>query len=114
MDKPSQTELMDAACCLWEEVLSWTKGRNHNCTIYREDYGWANLRGDIIKLAGPCHEAWCNAHRNGHGYDNGFDWEFCPWFLANCVHWDHRYGPNLKPDWRDLATKLGENWNGNV
>ena len=74
---------------------------------YREGTGTANVRLHMIDFAEPCHEAWVLAHRDGDGFDAPFDWEFVPWFLAECLDWSE-HGPGLKSDWRELATKLGE------
>ena len=114
---PSQTDLMEAALCLWEDVLSnyriivesklipMTKEANFFC--WWQGTGAANVRLHMIDFAEPCHEAWVLAHRDGDGFDAPFDWEFVPWFVHNCIDWTET-GPELKSDWRELATKLGE------
>ena len=119
--KPSQTDLMEAAMCLWEAVLSNfhvivsrddserkdDSARDQNIVYWWEGVGTACVRLHMIDFAEPCHEAWVLAHRDGEGFDDPFDWEFVPWFVHNCIDWTEG-GPELKSDWRELATKLGE------
>ena len=119
--KPSQIDLMEAAMCLWEEVLSNyhvivsrddserkdDSAKDQNLTYWWQGVGTACVRLHMIDFAEPCWAAWDLAHRDGDGFDAPFDWEFVPWFVHNCIDWTEG-GPELKSDWCELATALGE------
>lgn len=96
----------EAAMCLWEEVLAaLSSGKGLDWAFARQlTEGTVVLRSHILDLAKPCHEAWTIAHQEGKGFDEPFDWEFVPWFLRNAVDEDG----DLKPDWKDLAMKMGD------
>ena len=104
----SEAEMMEAGACLWEAMMDWkTAGLSDDITHWWEANGAGAVRMTIIGFAEECHEAWVLAHRDVDAYDYGFDWEFVPWFLAECLDWSE-HGPGLKSDWRELATQLGE------
>lgn len=76
--------IIDAAVCLWEACLD--AGYSHY-QRYREANGAAEARDRVIGFARLCHESWLFAHTE-LGFDDAFDWEWCPAFLINCVDED--------------------------
>lgn len=100
----TEAGLLDSAMSLWEAITTapdgsylWTKFE-----AVREVNGTCSIREDIAKLARAAHYGWLIAHMDGHGYDEAFDWEFCPWFLLECCDWRADVGSViLRPDWID-------------
>lgn len=98
--------LLEAAQCLWEAYLD-REGQMPSLDAYRERFGTVELRFALRDEAilGACSLGITTA-RN-HGYHDCYDWEFCPWFLANCV----RVGGakiTLRPDWEARCKALGK------
>lgn len=77
-------EIIDAAVCLWEACLD--DGFSHY-QRYRENYGAAETRDRVVSFARQCHESWYFAHIE-LGFDDPFDWEWCPRFMTLCVDED--------------------------
>lgn len=116
---PMSEELkLEAAMVLWEEIdaccqsyqQAQTTGNQlseHRKALgqYRDGVGTAQLRHDIMPLIEPLHIAWHLAYHQGH-LAEGFDWEFTPWFVAECVSCD-KFGPSLNPDWQSRARDHG-------
>lgn len=100
------------AMILWEGVIDWMAcGRAlPEAYAYRENYGTAELRTDVLALVPRVRRAWEHV-RIGSGapkeFDESFDWEFVPWFIASCVDWDPSTGPGMKPDWWQAVEELG-------
>ncbi len=106
MTTVTSIDLIDAAMCLWEDVLdslgmpARELHRHHDAVINaRRSRGTAALRWLVAALAEPCHRAWEHAQR-AHGYEDCFDWEWCPWFLRHCVNWET---VTVRPDWQDIV-----------
>jgi len=96
------------AACLWEAVLEadptgdadgWKGAMRREA----QTVGIAALRSATVALAQAGEIGWREAQRTG--FDSPFDWEFCPWFIAACVDWEH--GPTLVPDWLDRCRDMG-------
>lgn len=103
---------MEAAMCLWEAVdeIENYPGSNEQrreiagkISTNRASEGTGALRHKLAPLAITAEEAYIIA--GAHGYDDFFDWEFCPWFVLNCIEWDG-YGPSLKGNWEFLTIEL--------
>ena len=94
----------EAAMCLWEDVIRRIKEEPETSPLQvaRMDGGTANLRLEVLQLAEPCAQAWAVAE--ALGYQEAFDWEFCPWFLDACVGMEG--GPTLRPNWQDLVSAM--------
>jgi hypothetical protein len=95
-------DVLDAAMCLWEAVLEtnmWASiGDGGPLTAERRDF--------CARIAERCHLGWVIAHADGDGYDDAFDWEFCPWFLTVCTK-NTSSELLLCDDWRDQCAMLG-------
>jgi hypothetical protein len=101
-DEPSASDITDAAMCLWEAVLEydlWASTQMHT----REK------REFCAKIARECHLGWMIAHADGDGFDDGFDWEFVPWFLRQCVA-QGDMGVCLRTDWRETCAALRDQY----
>lgn len=102
----------NAAMCIMEEIadptLSTTPWKD-----YREQVGVCQLRDDILqKLALECDNAWDRAYRRAEEKERnattraeaqsvefplGFDYEFVPVWLRECVDWsDDMNGPVVR------------------
>lgn len=104
----SEELLTDSAMSLWEAVCTAqpaSRLANHADPV-RSINGTAYLRDRVGAIARACHIGWIAAHKGGNGYDDAFDWEFCPWFLRECCSWDDN-ALSLKPDWLDTCLALG-------
>ena len=87
------------AACLWEAALDVNRVYGAQGSPAREtapdwaramlerwEYGGAcEMRSDICKFAGAVERAFTVAQESGFG--SPFDWEFCPWFISNCLDW---------------------------
>lgn len=76
-------DLVEAAACLWEAVLD-RKNSNEMAqpdldAAFRE-HGWSSIRNAVCGWARWVHLDWERAVAE-HGYDDPFDWEFCPKWL---------------------------------
>lgn len=116
MTTVKSADLVDAAMCLWEDVIERLakperEAKRHDLAVqeakaYR---GMARMRKDIAALAEPCHLAWEYAQR-AHAYEDSFDWEWCPWFLRHCVNWET---VRLRTNWQDIVDEAYSGF-GNV
>lgn len=77
-------DIIDAALCLWEACLDHEPDHYNR---FREDNGAAETRDKMQVFAKPCHDAWEHAH-TVLGFDDPFDWEWCPLWLQVCVDED--------------------------
>tara|TARA_R110002072_G_scaffold151470_1_gene300769 strand:- start:6333 stop:6884 length:552 start_codon:yes stop_codon:yes gene_type:complete len=104
---PTQDHLMDAAMSVWEAfVVSESDQEFPGLEVIREQHGMATAREFVANLALTVHVGWLIAHQNGRGFDDAFDWQFCPWFLRNCI--DPVLG-TLRPDWAHRCYLMEEN-----
>ncbi len=80
----------EAAMCLWEAFLEAEAVYSpHNRTAHayphlhamRQSHGTVTVRLDIRDEAEQCHRDWEKAVAE-EGYDDCFDWEWCPEWLA--------------------------------
>ena len=74
-------EIIDAAVCLWEACLD---NNFQHYARFREDNGAAETRDRVVSFAKQCHDAWVIANEK-LGFQDPFDWEWCPRFLRLCV-----------------------------
>ena len=79
----SPDDLALTAMCLWEEYLTNRNDPEFHAAL--EVVGTAQLREDVLALAEPCHDAWERAQ--AEGYDDCFDWRWCPDWLTHNVSW---------------------------
>ncbi|MEM7303390.1 MAG: hypothetical protein AAF468_20105 [Pseudomonadota bacterium] len=92
--KPSHIDAM----ALWEAVLD----QHERFKDEIENHGTCAMRDSTEAILGSCVSAWQHFHvDNGGTFDAPFDWEWCPWFLANCVD----DGLTIKRDWFKIAKK---------
>lgn len=64
---------LEVAMCLWGAELA--RGKD-----FPEGAGDRRLK--VANLTYLCESTWL--HAKAHGYDDCFDWEFCPWFVDQC------------------------------
>jgi hypothetical protein len=98
----SDSDLMDAAMCLWEAVLE----HEDIWQASRDALGIDEVRRFAAHIARTCLNGWGIAHADGDGFDDPFDWEFCPWFVRNCVADDDRGGLSIDTLWRRKCEAL--------
>jgi len=104
------------AMCLWEAVLEYCAddyGNNSlssslnyevhkSVSVVRINIGAARLRDTVLGFAKPCHDEWEVAV--AAGYDDSFDWEWCPAWLDARVDWTWSPGPAMRvPTLEQLA-----------
>lgn len=95
----TDTLKMEAAMVLWEEFDRISQIMAHTAKFYREGVGSVAARHDLMALVEPLHLGWqvCDDE-----VMCPFDWEFTPWFLANCVTFEGYY-ITLKLDYLELC-----------
>ncbi|MGE8143026.1 hypothetical protein ACQKOE_13710 [Novosphingobium sp. NPDC080210] len=82
------THLFTAAC-LWEAALDALNvarpvakgGFEDRLRQYQGNYGTAQLRDDVARLAVACDDAWDALDPDEQDDAGSFDWEFCPSWL---------------------------------
>lgn len=108
------------AACLWEAALDVNRVHGAQGSPAREAApGWARamlerwdnrgaceMRSDICGFAGAVEQAFAVAQESGFG--SPFDWEFCPWFISNCLDWSGESGPSLALDYLNRARAIGK------
>lgn len=85
MYEPTQSHLMEAAMCLWEEVVQQRSEEPYQRVL--ENIGTVALRHEVIALADPCCREWdalSEAEKQNH---IPYDWGWCPHFLQERVTW---------------------------
>lgn len=110
--------LLEAGMVLWEEIDNLSREYDESQTNgaevtpfvqalgeYRENLGTAQLRSDTMAFVEPLHIAWHIGYRLGN-LAEAFDWDFTPWFVANCMTASPD-GLSLKPDWKERARTHG-------
>lgn len=70
----------ETVACLWEAFLN-----NHSDNAERNG-GYAECRQTVISFHEKC-DHW-HAYALTLGFDMPFDWEWCPFFLAQCINAD--------------------------
>lgn len=105
----SDYDRTDAALCLWEAVID-LKGRgagkdDQPIDIAFEAIGWASMRSTVAGWAAMVHDDWQQAVTL-NDYDDPFDWEFCPDWIAANVTFDTS-GATVKTP-RTLPTGSGD------
>src|SRR5687768_4885218 len=84
MYEPSQSHLMEAAMCLWEEVVQNRSEEPYNSVL--ENVGAVELRHAVMALADPCCREWNDLSEEEQMKRVPYDWGWCPYFLvARCV-----------------------------
>lgn len=102
MVEVNQELLIEAAQCLWEAYL---ENAPNFLNQYRERFGTVELRYALrnVDILKACHEGIEVAR--SQGFDDCYDWSFCPWFLANCLEIDGMT-VRLVEDWRSRCAAL--------
>lgn len=95
--------LLEIAQCLWENASDFANGPLY---AFRAQCGTGELRSFLRKLEVllACEEGWNIAKREA-GFDDSFDWEFCPWFLRECLEFT-RETAKLCEDWRERCAHM--------
>ena len=94
---------MEAAMVIWEAALEQDGCPDGDLAALRDAVGAVQSRHLMMDLVTPLHIGW-HVHERAAGADTlcPFDWEFTPWFLADCVEIDPELGAvSLRPDWLD-------------
>lgn len=86
--------LVEAALCLWEEMVCHRD--DPLWKAYWDQQGTNHVRHDIIALAEPCDKEWNAMSEDEKEKWIPYDWEWCPHFLRNRVEWNQRTGPHYK------------------
>lgn len=73
-------DIAEAAVCLWEQIIHPTYGTFPLAISACNEEGWSAVRATILGWAGACDLVYREAINLG--YDDSFDWEFCPLFLS--------------------------------
>lgn len=87
--------VLEDVMCLWEAVL---ENRDDLDRTSWEEMGTACIRNNISELAPQVHMAWELAKQLG--FDDAFDWEFCPWFVRECIDWET---VTIRPNWIEIV-----------
>ena len=109
-------DMMFGSMCLWEVIIdakysAWDRTARKikaEASPFEKavdawgDVGSLEQRSTVCSWVRTCEEAWLIA-RDVYDYDDCYDFEFCPWFIQNCV--DH-YTWTVKPDWILQVRKL--------
>ena len=95
----TDTLRMEAAMVLWEEFDRISQITASPAKFFRESVGTNEARHDIMELVEPLHLGWGVCDQDAMC---AFDWEFTPWFMANCVTFEGHYIA-LKPDYLELC-----------
>jgi len=88
---------LETAACLWEDVLNSL--RNPECSNHaaieaaRERLGTAHLRITVIGWTDAADQDWATVKEEN--WDNPFDWEWIPAWIANNVDWTS-HEPSLR------------------
>lgn len=72
--------LMESAACLWEEFLERPEYKDANKHVSE---GMAGHRSWCVNLTAEAELTWRLAR--ALGFDDSFDWEFCPAFLSRII-----------------------------
>lgn len=97
---------LEAAQCLWEAAIDEGLYELATAPLFelREQVGAVELRFRLrnSELLDACSEGW---HLAGgpDEFIGAYDWDYVPWFLAECVDKDAR----LRPDWKSRCKKFG-------
>jgi hypothetical protein len=91
---------LNTAMCLWEAVLEFSLWSENHYLGRREK------RTFIANILLEADAGWRLAHQDGKGFDDAFDWDFCPWFLKTCI-FESGHQLSLQTDWKDRCTRLG-------
>ena len=106
LDQGSFTYLqVEASLCLWEHYLEHIDARYPDIDALRERIGTVELRQQFMTVAilNACSDGIALARENG--FEDPFDWEFCPLFLSLCVTVEgHRL--TLRPGWRGMCKHI--------
>jgi len=104
--------IAENAACLWEAILDadpteTTQGDGfpHVMRFLAQNEGMAQLRTDVVRFAVDAEFGFSAAQEAG--FPDPFDWEFCPWFVANCLQWCESSGVSLRPDYLELCKAHG-------
>ena len=93
--------------CLWEAALEARTYHGPNTpnldplNTYWGDVGTSQLRSDVARFLPALEMGWLVHSKDEEATLIPYDWEFCPYFLHNCLEWDPNRGAALKPDWLD-------------
>jgi len=82
-DIPDAGDLMDAAMCLLEAFWELPDSDPRR-SDFLPNNGIAVVRDQMASAASFCHQTWMLLSKDD-GYDDCFDWDFCPQFLDRCM-----------------------------
>ena len=91
--EPTQSHLLEAAMCLWEEVVQERNEQPFQRVM--ENVGTVELRHSIMALADPCCREWEALSEGERVKFIPYDWEWCPHFLRERCNWTPT-GPEYK------------------
>jgi hypothetical protein len=112
-DAPGFSCLVEAAQNLWEAYIDGylgdreTRPDNYEAfDQYHRHFGTVDLRNELRNeniLAAVC--LGIEIARADDKFTGCYDWEFCPWFLENCIQVGTQ-SVTLKHDWLDRCESL--------
>lgn len=96
--------LLEIAQCLWESAVECTSGPLY--AYLSQEGGTDELRSFLRerKILLACEEGWEIAKREA-GFEDSFGWEFCPWFLRECLELNDA-PVALRSDWRERCAAM--------
>jgi hypothetical protein len=106
--KPYARGPLETAACLWEAVLELCSGETspgglkEAVQASREMLGTSELRSTVIGWAEAVDAAWREADTDGGKfpdggqYENAFDWEFVPNWIAENIDWSDPERPHIE------------------
>lgn len=101
----SEQEMAEVALALWECLLESPDDYPEIARL-RTVVGTAEIRSMFANpvILAACNKGWRAAQDNG--FDEPFDWEFCPLFLRDCVGVSDGYLV-LRDDWESRCCEIG-------
>lgn len=78
-------DILEAAQCLWEAIISAPSGRFPDFEKYGSLHGAVGLRYALRdeKILAACSIGIHLAREAG--FEWAYDWDFCPWFITHCL-----------------------------
>jgi hypothetical protein len=95
----TEMELREASLCLWE-AYNDSPAAYPTITQLREKVGASEVRTMFMEndLLLACHMGYMKLR--DQGFDDPFDWAFCPEFLTHCTE-VVAYNLTIKSDWEE-------------
>jgi hypothetical protein len=114
LEDPTRGVAYDAMC-VWEWAMEAHAQNVQPFAFLLESQGYGTVREAMLDAIPYVREAWNRA--TAAGYEESFDYEFVPWFMANCVTFSEPewvYDLNRLPPGFETATLLGDTEDGFV